>query len=120
MQISKNAKKILKAASSNEPELQGKLYSCYTLAKNKAICSESESLDCVKALENEGLVSVPYSSIPHLFQLTDYGRHYTEIRFRNALDFFIHSILCPIVVTLITEAIIHGLPILLQLLSHKG
>lgn len=120
MQISNNAKKILKAASSSEPELQGKFYSCYTLAKNKAICSESESLDCVKALEGEGLVSVPYSSSPHLFQLTDYGRHYAEIRFRNALDFFTHSILCPIVVTLITEAIIHGLPILLQLLSHKG
>ena len=120
MQISNNAKKLLKSAFSGTPELQDKLYSCYTLAKSNAICSEEESLTCVKALEKEGLVSVPYPSSPHLFQLTDYGRHYAEIHFHNALDFFTKSILCPIIVTLITEAVIHELPVLLQLLSHKG
>lgn len=46
--------------------------------------------------------------------LTHYGRFYREIIWSERIDFFKRSILCPVVVTILTEAVIHGLPRLLE------
>ena len=120
MKISKNALKILNAANKSQPDMQGNLYSCYNLAHKYSICEETEAFDCTQALEKAELIIIPYDTSPHLFRLTDYGRHYAEIRFYETIDFFKTSILCPVVVTILTEAIIHGLPALLGLLLSQG
>lgn len=115
MFISKRSRKLLKAAVSSKPGAQD-LYSGPDLAKARKICSEGEALLILQALKEQGLISIPYASRPDLFSLTEMGLAYEEFCFHVSVDFFKRSVLCPIVVTILTEAVIHGGPILLKLM----
>lgn len=115
MYLSKEAKKMLKIARSSNPHIQNS-YSAYTIAKELTNVSEHNSLSIVAYLEKEGYVQRPLPDTrPDLFELTELGRHFHEYTFKLNLDFFKRSILCPIAITLITEAVIHAVPKLLQL-----
>lgn len=118
MYISKRSRKLLQAAISSKADTQN-LYSGPDLAKAHHICDEKEALLILQMLKEHGLCSIPYETRPDLFSLTEMGFAYGEFRFYMSVDFFMHSILCPIVVTLLTEAVIHGLPILLRLLQQR-
>lgn len=113
MFISKRSKKLLKAAVSSKPEAQD-LYSGPGLAKAYRICDEGEALLILQALKEQGLIFIPYASRPDLFSLTEMGLAYEEFCFHMSIDFFKCSVLCPVVVTLLTEAAIHGGPLLLK------
>lgn len=113
MFISKRSKKLLKAAVSSKPEAQD-LYSGTGLARTYRICDEGEALLILQALKERGLISIPYASRPDLFSLTEMGLAYEEFCFHMSIDFFKRSVLCPVVVTLLTEAAIHGGPLLLK------
>lgn len=120
MYISKQSKKLLKAAMKNTPTIQGKYYSAVELSRSHHICNDGEAVLIAKALEENGLAVLPYSSCPELFYLTEAGLHYNEFCFHMSLEFFKRSIICPIAVTLITEATIHGVPILLRMILQQG
>lgn len=115
MFISNRSRKLLKAAVSSTPGAQ-ELYSGPNLAAARRICSEGEALLILQALKEQGLISIPYASRPDLFSLTEMGLAYEEFCFHMSVDFFKHSVLCPIAVTVLTEAVIHGGPILLKML----
>lgn len=113
MFISKRSRKLLKAAVSSKPGAQD-LYSGPSLAKAHRICDEGEALIILQALKEQGLIAIPYASRPDLFSLTEMGIAYEEFCFHMSMDFFKHSVLCPIVVTILTEAVIHVGPLLLK------
>lgn len=116
MYLSKRSRKLLKAASRTAPTIQGKYHSGIELARNFHICDDGEAVLIVKLLKKLGLAEIPYDTCPELFFLTEPGKSYGEFRFHESLEFFKHSILCPIVVTITTELLIHGAPQLLQLI----
>ena len=115
MYISKRSRKLLKAAVSSKPDAQG-LYSGPILAKEREICGEEEVLLILQSLKEQSLISIPYASRPDLFSLTEMGLTYEEFRYHMSVDFFKRSVLCPIVVTVLTEAVIHGVPVLLEMI----
>ena len=107
-------------ACKTAPTVQGKYYSGIELARKFKICTDGEAVLVVKNLKDNLLVEIPYDTCPDLFYLTEPGKSYSEFCLHEFWEFFKCSVLCPIIVTCITEAIIHGLPILLQLISQLG
>ena len=113
-------KEASKSCRETPPAIQGKYHSAVELSRSHHICSDGEAVLIAKALEENGLVVLPYSSCPELFYLTESGLHYNEFCFHMSLEFFKRSVICPIAVTLITEATIHGVPILLGMILQQG
>ena len=99
MYLSKRSRKLLRSACKTAPTVQGKYYSGIELARKFKICTDGEAV---------------------LVYLTEPGKSYSEFCLHEFWEFLKCSVLCPIIVTCITEAIIHGLPILLQLISQLG
>lgn len=120
MYLSNRSRKLLKAASKTAPTVQGKYYSGIELARNFHICDDGEAVLIVQDLKNNYLVEIPYETCPELFYLTEPGKSYGLFRLHEFWEFFKCSILCPIAVTVITEAIIHGVPLLLQMTLKPG
>ena len=120
MYLSRRTKKLLKAASQSVPSIQGEYYSGVELSRTFHICNDADVPMILQMLKNSGLIQIPYDTCPDFFFLTESGKSYGEFCFHESLDFFKSSILCPVVVTIITEAIIHAAPILLKLLLSKG
>ena len=116
MYLSKRSRKLLKAAPRTASTIQGKYHSGIELTRNFHICDDGEVVLIIKDLENNGLVKVPYDTCPELFYLTEPGRSYGTFCFHEFMEFFKCSIICPIIVTIITEAIIHVVPVLLQMI----
>lgn len=67
-------------------------------------------------LVEEKLLTQPFKNRPDIVMPTIYGMKYAEFRSYQRKHFFKYSILCPIIVTILTELIIHGSEWLLQLL----
>ena len=120
MYLSKRSRQLLRSACKTAPTVQGKYYSGIELARKFKICTDGEAVLVVKNLKDNLLVEIPYDTCPDLFYLTEPGKSYSEFCLHEFWEFFKCSVLCPIIVTFITEAIIHGLPLLLQLLSRPG
>ncbi len=116
MYLSKRSRKLLKTASRTAPTVQGKYHSGIELARNFHICDDGEAVLIIKDLKSNGLVEVPYDTCPELFYLTEPGKSYGAFCFHEFMEFFKRSIICPIVVTVVTEAIIHVIPVLLQMI----
>ena len=120
MYLSKRSRKLLRSACKTAQTVQGKYYSGIELARKFRICTVGVAVLVVKNLKDNLLVEVPYDTCPDLFYLTEPGKSYSEFCLHEFWEFFKCSVLCPIIVTFITEAIIHGLPLLLQLISQPG
>lgn len=120
MYLSSRSKKLLNVASKSVPSIQEKYHSGIELARAFHICSDNDVPLILQMLKDAGLVQIPYETRPDFFYLTESGKSYGAFCLHESLDFFKSSILCPVVVTIITEAIIHAAPILLKLLQSKG
>ena len=116
MYLSKRSRKMLKCASKTTSTVQQKYYSGTELAKQFHICDEGEAVLIVRNLKDNYLIEIPYETCPDLFFLTEPGKAYEEFRFHEFLEFFKCSVLCPIIVTVLSEAILHGVQILCQMI----
>ena len=63
----------------------------------------------VHHLVEEKLLRQPFKGRPDIIMPTIYGMKYSEFRSYRRKHFFKYSVLCPIVVTILTEIVIHVL-----------
>lgn len=118
MYLTKHAKQLLNAAIAAQPVIQN-CYSGTLLAESINISKDTNIISIIELLEQQECVTRPFSTRPDLFRLTELGKHYKAFQFHLSFDVFKTSILCPIVVTIATEILIHVLPILLKLLLQS-
>ena len=119
MYLTENAKKMLDAAIASKPTIQGRFYSAIVLAKAFGVDNADESKSIAALLEKEGAVTL-WEVDKNCFQLTELGRHYKSYHWWKTKEFFKQSILCPIVVTLLTELALHALPALWRWMQALG
>ena len=116
--LSKTSREILEVFRNTPPTTYGRYYLIEKMSfpKNFSWDEVSDSIDRLVAIgaltEDPGRMGG--------YRLTDIGRNWPEYTFQEKRDVFLKSILCPIVVTLLTEAVTHGLPQLLTLILSKG
>lgn len=116
--LSKTAKKTLEVFRTTPPTTYGRYYLIEKMSFPKD-CSWDEVSDSIDRLVAIGALTRDPGKMGG-YRLTDIGRNWPEYSFQEKRSVFLKSILCPIVVTLLTEAVIHGLPQLLALIPNKG
>lgn len=119
MYLTKNAKKMLDAALKSSPTVQSRFYSACLLADTFGVSDIDTAKSIAAFLELQGAVTL-WEIDKNCFALTELGRNYKAYRRYLTSDTFLKSILCPIVVTLVTEAVLHGAPVLLQWIQATG
>lgn len=115
MYISRQCKKVLVMILGEKLDWQG-LYDAHSLPDVEGM-SNIEKIGCINQLINQGLLS---SRDGTYFSVTEPGRNWREYARNSAVCDFKTSILCPIVVSLVTNAVIHGMPLLLKLIQGLG
>ncbi|HBI64260.1 MAG TPA: hypothetical protein DDX51_03985 [Clostridiales bacterium] len=108
------SKELMEYIEKTPPDKDG--FYCAMDFVNNSPFSVREAEDAVRHLVREELLEQPFHGRPDILRPTIYGAHYTEFRRYRRRHFFAYSVLCPIVVTILTELAIHGLGLLLQLL----
>ena len=80
---------------------------------------KSHSLHCMGLIypETKGKDKYGVYRNSDRWRVSDTGKRFIAYRRTELKDIFFKSILCPIVVSLLTNLAIHGLPLLLRLLS---
>lgn len=116
--LSKTSREILEVFRNTSPTTYGRYYLIEKMSFPQKFSWDevSNSIDRLVAI---GALKVDPSNMGG-YRLTDIGRNWPEYTYQEKRDTFLKSILCPIVVTLLTEAVIHGLPQLLTLILNKG
>ncbi|MCD8354185.1 MAG: hypothetical protein LUC47_07745 [Clostridiales bacterium] len=115
--LSKSAKRILNVFRSSEPTFQGGRYYVVKKMRFPQDMDFNEVEACLNRLEEAHFIEACGGGA---YKLTDQGRHWPEYSGQEKRDTFLKSILCPIVVTLATEAVLHGMPILLRWIQAMG
>ena len=111
MYLTENAKKMLDAAIASYPTLQNRFYLATSIAHEFGVNNPEEAKAIAVLLEKEGAVTL-WEADRNCFQLTELGRNYKKYHWWKTKEYFKQSILCPIVVTLLTELALHALPAL--------
>ena len=110
----KCTKAIMDYIEKTVPDKDGFYYAMDFQQKSSFEVREVEA--SVDHLVEEKLLRQPFKNRPDIVMPTIYGMKYSEFRSYKRKHFFKYSILCPIVITILTELIIHGSGWLLQLL----
>lgn len=116
--LSKTSRKILEIFRNTPPTIYGRYY----LVGKMDFPSEYTQdvvFNSIDRLVEIGALNMDPGNMGG-YRLTDIGQNWPEYNFLEKRDIFLKSILCPIIVTLLTEAVIHGLPLLLALIPNKG
>lgn len=119
MYLTENAKKMLDTAIASHPTLQNRFYLATSIAREFGVNNPEEAKSIAAFLAEEGAVTL-LEIDKNCFQLTELGRHYKSYRWWKSKEFFKQSILCPIAVTLLTEAVLHVLPVLWRWIQSLG
>lgn len=114
--LSKPARKVLKVFRSSSPKFQGGRFYLIADMQFPQNMDFNEVEACLNRLEEAHLI-VPADRQRTVYKLTDQGRHWPEYSGQERRETFLKSILCPIVVTLITELALHGMPVLWRLIQ---
>ncbi|MGN8818558.1 hypothetical protein ACTNEN_09590 [Oribacterium sp. HCP28S3_H8] len=120
IRITKNERRFLKAVTNSHSDWQDNHYSVKRIADELSF-DYGYALLLVDDLVSKGLAIRQYpDTSPDDFSLTFMGISYNEYRRDVILTVFLSSVVCPIVVTIMTEVLIHGSVWLLRMLLLQG
>lgn len=115
--LSKSTRRVLEVFRTSEPDESG---ACFRLENLdfSGLTQEQVQYGLERLTEIHALVCVnkPF----HIYRLTDLGWNWTEYSSQDRSDVFFRSVLCPVLVSIITNLVIHGMPLLLRLLTARG
>lgn len=112
--LSKSARRVLNVFRATSPTFQGKRFYVVREMQFPQDMDFYEVEACLQRLEDAGLIK---SYGAGAYRLTEVGLHWPEYSVQEKVDVFLKSILCPITVTIATELVLHGMPVMLRVLQ---